>query len=294
MSISRVKIYRSEQGQTTMEKWYQDTLDGLTMPYDTQMVDTRFGPTHVLSVGPKDGMPVFCLHGAMSAGPHALTQVEPLAKTFRLHFPDIVGQPGRSAQVQPALKGEPYGHWAIDVMDGLGLEKVATFGASMGAFVLIRAATIAPERISKMVLWTPGGLVHGKALAGMKLSFAMMRYQTFGSPGAIKTILDTVSHDMPDHWRAFYQDSFRYVKLDTRMPQNVGDDELAQFDAPVMLVAHALDPLFPADKLQQRAKQVFSNLQRVDIVEGVSHVPPYEMAKRQPILDGIEAFLQTP
>lgn len=69
MSISRVKIYRSEQGQSTMEKWYQDTLDELTMPYDTQVVETRFGPPHVLSIGPKNGTPVFCLHDAISAGP---------------------------------------------------------------------------------------------------------------------------------------------------------------------------------------------------------------------------------
>ena len=70
----------------------------------------------------------------------------PLANTHRLYAPDIVGQPGRSAQERPSPKGDGHAFWMEDVLDGVGLrEKVPLVGLSYGAGLAIRTMGLAPR-----------------------------------------------------------------------------------------------------------------------------------------------------
>ncbi|MEK6576067.1 MAG: alpha/beta fold hydrolase, partial [Nitrospirota bacterium] len=110
------------------------------------MLDTRFGPTHILITGPANAPPLVALHGIHASGPFGLEVLLPLTKNYRVYLPDIIGQPGRSAKTLIPPLGNNYAKWLADILDGLGLERAAFTGISFGGGILLDLAAYAPER----------------------------------------------------------------------------------------------------------------------------------------------------
>ncbi len=54
-------IYRSVEGQAEILRLYDEALSRLGIGYESKTVSTRYGETHVLSVGPEDAPPVVFL-----------------------------------------------------------------------------------------------------------------------------------------------------------------------------------------------------------------------------------------
>ena len=73
---------------------------------------------------------------------------------------DLIGHLGRSAETKLSHKKNEYGLWLIDVLDGLSLEKVPFIGGSFSAGVVFQLASLAPERISKVSMIVPSGIVN--------------------------------------------------------------------------------------------------------------------------------------
>ncbi len=146
--------------------------------------------------GPPDGAPLLAVHGitASLAGFSLLAAALP---EVRLVAPDLRGR-GRSN----ALPG-PYGldRHAADleqVLDGLGLDRVAVVGHSMGAFVGVRLAGRLPARVSSLVL-VDGGI----ALPPMPAPEAGARPEDVLGPAAQRltmTFVDRAAYH--DFWRA--------------------------------------------------------------------------------------------
>jgi pimeloyl-ACP methyl ester carboxylesterase len=121
-------------------------------------VRTRLGNTHVIVLGPEGAPPVVFLPGGNALNPTCLKWFLPLVERHRLYAPDIVGQPGLSAQTRPSPKGDGHAFWAEDVLDGLGLERAPLVGLSYGAAVAIRTMGVAPERVCRAALVSPAGI----------------------------------------------------------------------------------------------------------------------------------------
>jgi len=157
-------IYKTPEGEAEIRALYDEALAALGPGCESLRVRTRLGETHVLSIGPEDAPPVVFLPGANALNPTCLKWFLPLAERHRLYAPDIVGQPGRSAQEKPSPKGDGHAFWMEDVLDGLGLELAPLVGISYGAAIAIRTMGVAPERISGAVLVSPAGIAAGPFL----------------------------------------------------------------------------------------------------------------------------------
>jgi hypothetical protein len=114
-------IYKTPEGETEIQTLYAEALAGLAPGYESLTAGTRLGDTHVLAVGPDDAPSVVFLPGGNFLNPTCLKWFLPLAERHRLYAPDIVGQPGLSAQTRPSPKGDGHAFWVEDVLDGLGL-----------------------------------------------------------------------------------------------------------------------------------------------------------------------------
>jgi pimeloyl-ACP methyl ester carboxylesterase len=136
-------------------------MAGLGLGYESLTVGTRLGDTHVLALGPEGAPPAVFLPGGNALNPTCLKWFLPLARRHRLYAPDIVGQPGRSAQERPSPKGDGHAFWAEDVLDVLGLERAPLVGLSYGAAIAIRTMGLAPERVSRAALVSPAGIAAG-------------------------------------------------------------------------------------------------------------------------------------
>ena len=156
--MSVPSIYRSARGEAELLAFYEKKLASLAVETQSRVVDTRFGHTHVLTTGPQDAPPVIMLTGISTGTPRLLEWFQPLARDYRLYAPDPIGQPGRSAQTRVPPGDHNYGKWMVDVLDGLGLERLPFIGVSFGGGILLETAAYAPERISRAALVSPAGL----------------------------------------------------------------------------------------------------------------------------------------
>ena len=146
-------IYRTPQGEAEIHAIYDRQLARLNLPYESRMVNTCYGDTHVLALGPQSAQPVVMLQGGNTTSPLTLGWIRPLIEKYRVYAPDTIGHPGKSAPVRLSPRDDSYGQWLVEVLDALGLHQPPILGGSYGAGILLRAAVFAPERIGKAVLF---------------------------------------------------------------------------------------------------------------------------------------------
>ena len=117
-------LFTSPQARQQLLEWYERFHARIALPTQRRTVSTRFGDAHVLVGGPVDAPPVVLLHGALASSAHLVGELQPLLERFRIYAVDVVGQSAKSADHQPSVKNDEYGHWLADVMDGLSVPSV--------------------------------------------------------------------------------------------------------------------------------------------------------------------------
>jgi pimeloyl-ACP methyl ester carboxylesterase len=134
---------------------------------DAAAVDLQLpsGSLRVLRLGPEDGAPVVCVPG-LSANARSFDAVSArLARRGR----QVVALDLRGRGFSPATAAGTYG-WrrhAEDVLEAAGRLGFAAFdlvGHSMGAFVSMQAAALAPARIRRLVLIDAVGVPEPEAI----------------------------------------------------------------------------------------------------------------------------------
>jgi pimeloyl-ACP methyl ester carboxylesterase len=64
---------------------------------------------------------------------------------------------------------------------------------------------------------------------------------------------------------------FRLTTIETAMPKNATPAELADFNAPTLVIAAEKDRLFPATAVLKRAPELFRNLVAAETILGATH-----------------------
>ena len=197
----KTTIYKSPEGEARILGLYDRFQKDLGVSFDDRMVNTRFGETHVLVAGPEQGPPVVVTHGGNSITPQGLRGLLPLLKQghYRLYAPDTIGHPGKSAQVRLSPRDQSYGQWLNDVLDGLGLDSAGFIGGSFGAGIILRLAVYAPQRITKMALFVPSGIV-AVPLTSMlfRITFPYLLYVLFPSHQRLFRAVQWMGDDIDD------------------------------------------------------------------------------------------------
>ena len=146
-------IFRSLEGRNRLCDWYTRFAAALPFAFDTLSVNTSLGPTRVLRSGPSDGTPIVVLHGALAGAPHALGQLGDLPGRYRTYAIDIAGQSVHAPEARPDVRGDAFGRWIAEVLDGLTVrEPVIPFAVSWGGFVALNFAAHAPDRVAGLAL----------------------------------------------------------------------------------------------------------------------------------------------
>ena len=266
-------IYKNPEGEAQIHAIYDRQLDQLNIAYESCYLETQFGPTHVLALGPKSGEPIIVLQGGNTTSPLTLNWIRPIIEKFRVYAPDTIGHPGKSSPNRLSPRDHSYGIWLVDVMDALELQQPTLMGGSFGAGILLRTAIYAPDRIRKAILFIPSGLVSMPIGTMIYWIFWLMFYQITGNPLGLKRIMQPMFLDEPIDPDALEitEAVFRFTKIESEMPRNVTLQELKDFNAPTFVIAAERDALFPAKDVIERAKQVFANLVAAEIIAGATH-----------------------
>lgn len=276
MKTKSCGIFKSEAGEQLMKDWYQKFLKKLSYPVESVEVKTSIGPTSVLISGPKDGIPVVGLHGAVAGAPHMMGELGDIPNKYRFYGIDIVGQSVASAQVRPDVKTDAFACWLSEVLDELKLDKVILMAVSWGGCVAMNTAVYCPERIQGMILLSPGSIVSGKITDGIfKMSIPMMVYKMFPRKNLQNWALRYLMTEPSEYWTPFIADSLLHVKSDFSLPPLVTKKQLEKLQAPVYVFGSDQDIVFPGDKLVKRSKEIFLSLLGSHIFSSCRHCPPF-------------------
>lgn len=253
-------IYRSEKSRNAVWELYDRQLEALKISYKDLYIDTSFGRTHLVECGNLTGKPLLVFHGGNATTAYNLKYCGFLLKDFHIFAVDTIGHPGKSAEVSLSPRSQDYGKWAVDVIKALGYDKMACFGGSFGAGILVKAMCASPEVIERSVLLVPSAIKNAAAFKSISMAFPMLMYWlTHKENWFIKCLLpmavteDNITEDILTTARC----SIDNAKIKSVMPQNESRKSLSKYKNPVLVMAAEKDCLFPAAKVLPQAEKVW-------------------------------------
>ncbi|WP_235827947.1 alpha/beta fold hydrolase [Brevibacillus migulae] len=240
-------------------------------------VETRFGRTHVLEMGPRDAKPLIILQGGNCLNPMTLLWFSPLLNGYRVIAPDTIGHPGFSDETRISAQDESFALWVMDIQNHYGWESCAFIGPSFGGGIILRVAAHMPERIACSVLVSPAGIHLGSKMNMIQhVLLPLLCFKLTSSQRALQKIADSMSAghmSETDKW--IIGEIFQSVALEHDMPKIAEKDELTRYSAPTLLIAGKHDLFFPGEGVQMQANKIIPNL-RASHIYDMGHFPSAE------------------
>ncbi len=260
-------IYKSAVGKKEIMALYDAVLAGWPVAYETCTLLTRHGDTFVIASGERESPPLVLLHGSASNAVSWVGDVVEYSKHFRVYAVDIPGEPGKSAENRPDWSGLDFSEWLEDVLDGLKIQRTAVLGISQGGWTALRFATRHAERVDKLVLLAPGGVVQAR------LSF-IIRAVIFSMLGrwGVDRINRIVFGKQPAHPEAVKFMIAIYTHFKPRVGKEYlfSDSELKHLNMPTLLIGGEEDALFHTKGIQMRMQKHVPHLKAV-LIPNMGH-----------------------
>lgn len=267
-------MFKTPAAREKIEQWHLKFRERIQVPLESRTVATRFGESHVLIGGPENAPPLVILHGALASSSHLLLELNALLKNFRVYAVDVIGQSVKSADVRLRVDNNDYGLWLGEVLDQLKLQKVRLIGVSWGGFVAQRFAAVAPERLEKLALLVPAGMVSGSAWDGFwKMGWPMSMYLMSPSPQRLRKFAEGLLTTLDDEWMPYIGDSFLSYRLNMKVPMLSKTTDFEKLAAPVLVIAAEHDVSFPGQAVLDRSKELFKQPD-TELLKGSQHSPP--------------------
>jgi len=289
--LPKGSVYRSVAARREYFEAYDEIVARLNMPVRAMSVPTRYGSTHISVAGDPASKPLLLLPGMSICGPLMLEFFEFLVADRMVIAPDLVGQPGLSADGVFKPGGNAYGKWLTDVLDGLGIKKIDIVGPSFGGSIGLDFAALHPERVGKMALIVTAGLTpsipYARVYAPLFITWLLYRYLPY------KPILGTIAKPMCRVWEPQNLDYLDLVIRTTNYWRHrpAGVFSQGQFKdsiEPVFISFSRRDHLLPYRRTRERAHKVLP-IAREMIMDNSAHMPNLDDVR--PVHREIQRFL---
>ncbi|MFI6825776.1 alpha/beta fold hydrolase [Kribbella sp. NPDC050241] len=241
-------IFTSEAGRRLLHERYRELLATWPVPSDQRLLPTREGETFIVSSGPVAAPPLVLLHGSASTTLEWIGDVAAWSEHFRVHAVDLLGEPGLSAPVRPALNAQA--DWLDDVLEGLGIHAPTRMVArSLGGWFALDYAVRRPGRVERLALLTPAGIGRQKSLIFVPALFL----QPFGRWGTLQTMRLVAgplpSGDATEYGRFALQVHEHFRPRRVRLPVFT-DEQLAKLD--LLVIVGGRDRMLDAQETKRR------------------------------------------
>jgi len=239
-----VAFFKTEAAEARYMAAYDAVLTTWPVAYEDITVPTRLGATHVIASGSKDAPPLVLLHAAMATATVWRPNVEALSEHFRVYAVDVVGQGGRSVASRKVESRRDYADWLNELFDGLGITRASIVGNSYGGFIALSQAALAPERVDRVVLISPPGIVsfmplfrsmiYGMLTGALRRAFGAERRKT----DFVTLIAHPVGFNEEDKdWLALGRQLMDgSQRINMIMPEVFSDAELGAIKTPTLLL----------------------------------------------------------
>lgn len=274
--MARKSAFSGAEGEAAFRAAYDNAMKLWPVPYEERDIPTRFGSTHVVVSGPRDAAPLVLLHGYMATLLSWAPNIVDLSKNHRVYAIDVMGQPGKSIPDEPIRNDADYVAWLTATLNGLHLNRISLVGVSFGGWIALNYAAAEPERVRKLVLLSPGGLLPISIqfrLRGMLMMYlptrflvnSFMRWAGFSTaPGEadVRPILNVMHLGMKH---------FRIPKETLRITATpLSDYDLHEMHVPTLLLFGESEVLCDPVEALIRARRVIPDF-RGELLPGSSH-----------------------
>jgi 2-hydroxy-6-oxonona-2,4-dienedioate hydrolase len=263
-------------------------LEGLD--YSIRHVQLGEWSTRVLEAG--TGEPFVLMHGTGGHLEAFVRNVRALSARYRVIAYDYPGH-GWTTTTTRDLEIADYIEHLTALLDASGIDRAHLSGESLGGWVAVKFAAAHPDRVSRMILNTPGGT--------MATPEVMERIRSLSQAAAddpseerIRARLEwlmadptTVTDELVAVRRGVYSrpgfaESMRHILClqdpEVRRRNMVTDDELRTVEAPTLVVWTSDDPSGPAKAGLEMADLIPHGEFR--LIEGAGHWPQWEQRER--------------
>ncbi len=275
-------------------------------PPPSDFIDVRGQLVHLRDEGPRDDAePLLLLHGT-SASLHTwegwVRELKTRRRVITLDLPGFgLTGPFDGAYAPDDYRGDTYARFVLDLLDVLQLRRVALGGNSLGGEVAWRVATLAPERVSRLLLVDPSGLPFTPQAVPLGFVAARLPLLSTLSEHLLprELVAQSVASVYADPGRITVALVDRYFELTLRdgnrralglRLRQMGDGSdaparLATLRQPALILWGEQDRLIPPMTAQAFARQISGS--RLVLLPGLGHVPQEEDPVRslQPVLD---------
>ncbi len=248
-------VYRSAEGERIVNSLYDRVLARWPVPWTPLEAPTRHGRTFAIASGPADAPALVLLHGAASNAVSWVGDAAAYSRRFRVLAVDSPGDPGRSEQVRPSWRGPALAEWLADVLDAAGARTASLVGLSQGGRAALRFATLHPERVDRLVLLAPGGVV--RARPGFLLKAVGL--SLIGRPKAINRVVlgkDVMAPEGVEFMNTIMTHFIPRIEAEVLF----SDEELRRLTMPVLLIAGADDAVLSARDTAARLQRLLPRL----------------------------------
>jgi pimeloyl-ACP methyl ester carboxylesterase len=135
--------------------FYYKQLSKWKIPYETKLIKTSYGNTHVIVCGNDRARPLVLLHGFNGTATMWKDIVEPLHNDFKIYSIDIMGDINMSEPAMQIKKSNDFAAWLKETLKGLGTEKAHFIGESYGGWQIMNAAYRYPEMFIDALVINP-------------------------------------------------------------------------------------------------------------------------------------------
>jgi pimeloyl-ACP methyl ester carboxylesterase len=151
--------FKSQKAKEMYLSYYNEQVKCWPVASEEKIVITSFGQTYIRISGPKKGMPLVLLSGDSENSLAWIHQIKALSKHFRTYAIDNIWDNGRSINTNPIKKPSDFVQWLDELFSALQLENINLIGFSYGGWLASLYALSYPERLNKLVLIAPLGVL---------------------------------------------------------------------------------------------------------------------------------------
>ncbi len=259
--------YKSAAGEAAVMGIYDAALKNWSVPYETRCLPTRHGDTFVVASGDANNPALILLHGAGSNSAMWAADVRDYVRGYRVYAVDLPGEAGKSAANRPEWDSPAFADWLDDVLNALDADHATLVGISQGGWTALKYATTTPERVDKLVLMSPGGIVPDRPTFLLRAIGAMM----LGKWGLTRMVSSLFGDQpVPDGVvESVAQITAQFKPRIGTLPI-FSDDVLRRLTMPVLLLGGTKDIARDIDKIAARMRQFLPRL-TVSMIQDGGH-----------------------
>lgn len=261
-------IYKTPDGERVVMAIYEKALANWPVPYERLNLLTRHGETFAIACGPMSAPPLILLHGAGTNSAIWGADMAEYSQHFRVYAVDLLGEAGKSAPNRPAWESQAYAEWLDDVFYALGIEKAVLVGISQGGWTALKFAVSRPERVEKLVLMCPGGIIPDR----VSFVFRAIGLSLLGEWGTKRLVQMLYGGQaIPEGVEEIIVQMTRNFKPRMGVLPIFSDAELRRLTMPTLLIGGTADAMRDIPKIAARLKNFLPQLE-VTIIPGAGHV----------------------